>query len=319
VKPFDRVQSWHLVVILGLAAACGSSAMGGGIAGTSAVVGSISGFGSVIVNGIEFDTSSATVTIDGSPAAVSDLELGMVATVRGSVDPGGLRGVAQSVISDDLLEGPLETVDLPTMTFTVLSQQVVADAATVFDPMPLQSLPPGEFVQVSGFLDATGRIRATRVERKLPDVEIEVKGYIQQLDATARSFKINALTVDFAAALIEGAPPGGLQIGLFVDVESAGPPTGGVMTAIGVDVLDPSLKTEPGDGLKVEGFITAIVSATEVVVNGSQRVRTTSDTRFERGGPGDLVLDAQVDVTGAADADGALVATEVEFLGAGLP
>jgi hypothetical protein len=225
--------------------------------------------------------------------------------------------VAQSVLSDDLVEGPLETLDPSAMTFAVLSQQVVADLETVFEPVPLQSLLPTDFVQVFGFLDASGRIRATRVERRSPAVEIEVKGYVQQLDPTAGSFRINALTVDFSAALIQGAPPGGLQNGLFVEVEGAGPPVGAVLTAIGVDVLDPSLMTEEGDGLKVEGFVTMVVSATEVVVNGNQRVLTTADTRFERGGAGDLVLDAEVDVTGVADADGALVATEIEFVPSG--
>lgn len=313
MKAFDRVRLLCIVVLVGLAAACGSALMGGGIAGTSSVVGAISGFGSVIVNGVEFDTSSATVTIDGSPAAVSDLELGMVATVRGVVAPGALRGVAQSVTSDDLLEGPIEAVDASATSLTVLSQQVVADPSTVFDPAPLPSLQPKDVVQVSGFLDATGRIRATRIERKSPGVEIEVKGYVQQIDATARTLRINALVVDFASALIQGAPPAGLQDGLFVEVEGAGPPVGGVLTALGVDVLDPTLKTDAGDGLKVEGFITAVLSATEVVVNGSQRVVTTATTRFENGTASNLVPDARVDITGVADPDGVLVASEVEF------
>lgn len=295
-------------------AACsgGGGTIGGGIGGTSSVRGTITGFGSVIVGGIEFDTDGATVIVDGGPATVADLKLGMVASVRGTVLPGGTRGVAERVVSDALVQGPIQSIDVAAGALTILEQRILTDASTVFDPVARDRLAAGEIVRVSGFPDAQGRVRATRVERRPPDDEIEVKGTIRALDRAARRFRLESLIVDFADALIEGAPDG-LQDGLFVEVEGDGPPVGGVLTALGVDVIDPALMADPGDGVKVEGFVTAIVSDDEIVVSG-QRVRIDADTRFENGRRDDLVLDAEVDVTGEAESDGALRATEVELV-----
>src|SRR5215471_17260210 len=100
----------------------GSAAMGGGIAGTSSVRAPIAGFGSIIVGGIEFDISGATITIEGDPAQASDLKLGMVASVRGTVDATHHRGVAQQVATEHLGQGPLDSVDVAHATLTMLAQ-----------------------------------------------------------------------------------------------------------------------------------------------------------------------------------------------------
>jgi hypothetical protein len=68
-----------------LAAACGGAGHGGGIGGTGIVFGAISGFGSVIVAGVEFDSSSAIVTLNGENVEETALALGMVVTVRGQI------------------------------------------------------------------------------------------------------------------------------------------------------------------------------------------------------------------------------------------
>jgi len=301
------------VVSLVVAAACGSSSMGGGIAGTSSVLGAISGFGSIIVGGIEFDTSNAMITIEGDPVTESDLKLGMVAAVRGVVDRRSQRGTADVVTVNHLAEGPLDAVAASTGTLLLLGQQVLSDTQTVFDPVPLAELEPDDVVEVNGFLDTGGRIRATRVERKVGDTDIELRGFIEDLDTEGSSFRIGGLVVEFSGALIEAAPATGLANGLFVEIEAEDRPVGGVFVAVGVEVIDPTLMADEGDGLGVEGFVTQITSATEFVVNGAQRVRITSGTRFEGGDASDLALDRFVDVDGVADPDGVLAATEVEF------
>jgi hypothetical protein len=313
VKPsISNPGAVRLIALLAVGVACGSS-MGGGIAGTSSVLGAISGFGSIVVAGIAFDTTRAAITIEGDPVDESALKLGMVAAVRGAVDGRTRRGVAEVVAVEDLAEGPLDAVDAPAASLLLLGQQVLSDAATVFDPVPLAELAPDDDVEVSGFLDASGRIRATRVERKLEDVEIELKGFIQELDASRATFRIGGVLVDFSDAIIEGAPTTGLAGGLFVEVEAEERPVGGVLAAIGVEVLDPTLMAEVGDGLEVQGFVTAITSATDFVLNGAQRVRITADTRFEGGGASDLALDRFVEAEGVADQAGVLIATEIEF------
>ena len=296
-----------------LAAACGGNAlMGGGIAGTSSVVAPISGFGSIFVGGIEFDTATAIVTIEGDPALVSDLKLGMVATVRGTVDARGRRGVAQRVAVEHLAEGPIESIDGARGTLRVLEQQVLTDSSTVFDPA-LDQLAPGDYLEIGGFFDASGRIRATRVARPQFKREIAVKGFVDQLDVVARTFRLEDLTVDFGNAVVTGAPPAGLRDGLLVEAAADVPSVGGVLSATDVEVKDPSSQFDEGDGLKVEGFVTAIQSSTDLVVNGSQAVRISDATRFVNGARADLVLDARVDVDGVAGPGGVLVALKVDF------
>jgi hypothetical protein len=312
MRTFGLGRCTRLVVLFAVAAACGSS-MGGGIAGTSSVLGAISGFGSIIVGGIEFDTDGATVTIEGDPAEPSDLGLGMVAIVHGTIAPGGLRGVADTVAVENLVEAPLEAIDVAGGTLRLLSQIVIVDGATVFEPVALADLELGETVDVGGFLDANGNIRATRVERRVGSVEIELRGFIQGLDRAASTFRINALLVDFADAVVEGAPPEGLHDGLFVEIEADSPPVGGVFVTTAVAVIDPTLMTEEGDGISVEGFVTEVFSSTEFSVSRRQRVRITPDTRFENGDAADIVLDAEVDIDGTAGPDGVVVATEIEF------
>ncbi|MBM4266858.1 MAG: hypothetical protein FJ144_09635 [Deltaproteobacteria bacterium] len=312
-KSAKRHSTLRRLPLLAVAVGCGSNlSMGGGIAGTSSVSGPISGFGSIIVGGVEFDTGSATVTIEGNPADVADLRLGMVALVRGTIEPRRAAGVAETVRVDHLARGPLALVDPGAARLSLLGQEIVADASTVFEPVPFAELAPGDRVAVSGFLGGDGRIRATRIAAP-EDGEIELTGLVADLDPAALTFRIGGLVVQFAGAVVEGAPSGGLVDELLVEVEAEVPPANDVLTAVGVEVFDSSL-AEEGDGLDVEGFVTRVPSPDELVLNETQPVRLTAETRFEGGDRADLVVGARVDVEGVAGEGGLLIAREVEFL-----
>ncbi len=72
-------------------------------------VGQITGFGSIYVNGIEFDTVGASYEVDDAMASDDDaLAVGMVVKVEGSVSADGLTGTAFSVSYDDDIEGVVE-------------------------------------------------------------------------------------------------------------------------------------------------------------------------------------------------------------------
>ncbi len=65
-----------------------ASAGDGGISGTGMAVGSVTGFGSVFVNGTEFDTSAATIVVDGNGATQNDLRVGQVVVVNANFSDG---------------------------------------------------------------------------------------------------------------------------------------------------------------------------------------------------------------------------------------
>jgi hypothetical protein len=76
-----------------LLAACGSSDSNdppatGNLPATADVVtvGPVTGFGSIHSNGIHFGTHSATVMMDGESAILSDLKVGMIVSIHGTVN-----------------------------------------------------------------------------------------------------------------------------------------------------------------------------------------------------------------------------------------
>jgi hypothetical protein len=66
------------IAILGaLALACGGGGEGGSVS-SAASEGPITGFGSVIMNGVRWNTDQATFEMDGRLVSQSDLSVGMV-------------------------------------------------------------------------------------------------------------------------------------------------------------------------------------------------------------------------------------------------
>ena len=125
-------------------------------------VGKITGFGSIYVNGIEYDTAGASYDVDDSSASGDDaLAVGMVVKVQGSVNPDGRTGQADSVSYDDDIEGAVANLatdmgDPGIKTFTIMGVPVRASStSTNFegedDPgFSFDTIMEGDVVEVSG-------------------------------------------------------------------------------------------------------------------------------------------------------------------------
>ena len=92
----------------------GGTVASGGIGGTGISQGPVNSFGSVFVNGIEHFLDSASILVNGQSAAngETDLKLGMVVRVAGSVDSAAGTGTATEVAYQQNLEGPIDSIDL---------------------------------------------------------------------------------------------------------------------------------------------------------------------------------------------------------------
>jgi len=191
--------------------ACAESSDSGGMSGTGLSQGTIDSFGSIFVNGVEWETAAASVDLDGVPAGEGDLRLGMVVTVRGNLESGGQRGTATSVSFDDEVEGPIENTPMlvgPGGTrkqFSVLGRQVLVDAvSTVFaEGADFATIARDDVVEVSGLVDGSGTILATRLELRgvFPTVtEVELEGVVANLarngDGTGL-FDLGPITVEY--------------------------------------------------------------------------------------------------------------------------
>jgi hypothetical protein len=298
--------------LLVAAISCGSGS-GGGMTGSGLVIGPITGLGSIIVNDVTFDVDDANVVVDGTQATSSDLKLGMVVEVRGTIDARTSTGVASSVEFDDDLQGPVEAVDVSQATIVVLGQLVIVTESTVFDGVALATLEVGDVIEVSGFIDGDGNLRATRIELEGEGEGFELEGTIAELDVNVETFRIGGQLIDYSGAEIENAPPSGLANDLFVGVEAEGAPVAGVLLATEVEVKGTDFGGDEGEEVEIEGLVTRVISATEFVLNQTRRVRITTRTEFENGSAADIVVDARLEAEGIVGDDGVLVAREVEF------
>jgi hypothetical protein len=290
----------------------------GGITGTGIAfaIGPLTGFGSVIVNGVTYDTSSATFDIDGVAGTQDDLELGHYVVVTGTISDDGATGTANNVTFGDNVEGPVSSVDSATGTIVVLGQTVVIDGGTSIDdscPATLNELTGVAAVEVSGPVRADGTIVATRIECKATAGEMEVTGVVSNLNTGAMTFQINALVVDYSDALVDNFPMAGV-ISEGDPVESKGNNLGdaGELLATRVEYKGGEFADDEGDHAEIEGFITRFDLVTDFDVSGIP-VTTNGSTVYEGGVAGDLGLNLKVEVEGNFNASGVLLASKVEI------
>jgi hypothetical protein len=292
----------------------GSDMRTAGIEGTGFASGTITGFGSVIVNGITFNTNAATFVIDGSPGTQADLRVGDVVAIVGPINTGNGTGTANSVTFDDNVEGPVESIDVAGGMLVVLGQPVRVDGGTAFDDgvanCRLDALSVGQVVEVSGFREAGAVVRATRIECKAAGGELEVTGVIQALDTNQRRFRIAALTVDYSQAQLQNFPGGQPADGQTVEAKGMSV-NAGVLAATRVEYKDVAIPGNDGERVEVEGLVTRFASATDFDVAGV-RVMTTGSTQFQNCTlPFNPPLNTKVEVEGARSG-GAVSATKVE-------
>jgi Domain of unknown function (DUF5666) len=335
----SSVRSFATITLAALLlAACGGG--GGGGADTAAppvtgvtppvadvpvtVMGTVTGFGSVIIDGTRFDDGAASVKVDTNPTELAagslpDVKLGM------HVEATSSGGKLSNVTIRAALMGVVGAVDAAGSSFTVHQQTVgvltTGATPTVFEGLSgLAALTAGDVVEVHGTVDETRKVVATRVERKArTDVAAgtRVGGLVQALDATAQTFKLGNLTVNFSAATV--VPAGktlanGQLVAVFALAAppSSEPLTGGpgvaqVLVAKSLKIVTP----EEGGGLAVGGRVMAYVSLADFTVQG---VRIDASTASLEGGTAaDVVAGANVAVQGTVTA-GVLKATKLRVL-----
>ena len=205
---------------------------GAGISGSGKAVGVITQFGSIFVNGVEYDTSNAVIVVNGVIATEDDLGVGMVVFIQGTVNEDGVTGIAEVVIVDDNLKGPISEITsatdgsgalLDARQITVLGIDVVIErTGTVFEDTTFESLSVGDFVEIYGFAESGNNIRATRVEREnfvAGVTKVEVYGAVNALDTTAKTFMLGNYTVNYSAAIFDDIDESTFADGLLVEVK----------------------------------------------------------------------------------------------------
>lgn len=283
----------------------GDGGNGGGIVTNGVAYGAITAFGSVWVNGVRYNSSSAAIKIDDQPRTESDLRIGMVVRVEGSIG----NQTASTIVVDDAIKGRVEQV-LDANRWVVMGQTVQIDAQTRFDNNLLATV--GDWVDVHGLVVGDGVVAASFIERKTPPAvpSFAVKGVVKNHNPAANTFQVGSLNVQYASAT-RGDMPAGSWNGLQVDVKGnacAATSVCGTLTASKVEPAGASLVS--ASQAEIEGFVSAVSGSGFVL--GNQTVLTNTSTRYEGGVATDVVVGTKVEVEGAVSG-GVLTASKVSF------
>jgi len=308
-----------------LVASCGGGT--GGTGATNSVSIGVMQKGSVIVNGVRFADTTANISIDDTPKTDADLRDGMVVKVLGSINDDNISGTAQQVKALIEVRGIPTTVNplANPQSLILLNQAVFADDQTVYSNLANFSaiIQNVTLIEVHGLRDASGRIRATRIEANQTQMgdptTDEIRGVVSGGAAGPNPTTFNlgsSLGSQAISAIGAAIVPAGAsyQNGSVVEVYCTGPCiSGGVFQATRVKVenaQDKAFQPSAGQRLEVEGLISGFNPGSFFVAGTP--VTTTSSTRFEGGMATDLGNDVKIEAEGTWNGS-SLVADKIEF------
>ncbi len=312
MKTTTKLTALSSAILLSL----GLTACGGGGGDTTASAsniissGTITGFGSVYVNGVKFETVGTSFDIEGTQGSQDQLAIGMVVQVNGVINPDGITGTATSIVFDDDLQGQVAgyTTDGLTASFTVMDIPVQLDSKTTyFDPdnggIAIDTITDGQFVELSGFFDGNGTLIASRIENKNgSDNNVELKGNITGLNGT--DFTLKGISVDASTARLEDLA-NGLQENTYVEVKGTYDGT----KIIATKVESEEFKFGDSDEFEIEGFISDFAN-NQFKVNGI----TVDISQVRKMEPRNMQLanNLQIEVEGRL-VNGVLIAEELKM------
>lgn len=277
-------------------------------------LGVITQFGSIYVNGVEYETDEAQIIKDGQPVTEDDLGIGMVVFVEGDVNDDGITGNATVVIADDEVEGPISAIisaaDGASKQITVLGIDIIIErTATVFENTSFETIAISDVVEVSGFPESGNNLRATRVEKKsnfiAGETSIEIRGTVTALSAS--SFMLGEYTVDYSTADMSEVD-GELTDGATVEVY--GKLSNTEITATRIETEnDVTRRVSSDDDFEVEGAVTEYVDIDNFVINGIRVDASTAELQ-----PSSLNIQAGLVVEAEGSWDGVILnAKEVKL------
>ena len=299
--------------------------------GALVVVGPITGFGSVLVNGLTLETAATEILVDGTPVPQSALREGQIIRAVAAVTSRSIN--ATTIEYQENVRGPIELLDAVAGTLTILGQEVLADSGTVLDVgagRALADLVVGENIEVSGLRLPTGVVQATYLGSAAPDAPLTVTTSITVADPNALTFELGGLAVDYSQVLILDVPMGIPAVGLVVEVE------GTVLGPNGELIVEEirSFANEPGvfgasdtaetsfaaigapDTADFQVSVQSVITASDLpssITLGDVQVSITPLTRVANGTVDDLQPGRVVQVLGDVVALGAVEAIRIEL------
>lgn len=300
-----------------LVAGCGSSTSSdlASIGATTVSKGVITGFGSIYVNGIKFETDDSDFDIDDNAETTQDnLRIGMVVTINGTLNADGVTGQATLIQYDNELKGPISSIteiDLFTKELIVLGRTITVTTDTVFDDddnesaLTFVTLAEGIVIEVSGLVTDAGII-ATHIEQQdasNSDGEIEILGPIANLTGSSLNditFTVYGFPVSTNSLTeLDDLQLAGLQDGVFVEVEGVLDGAGTILLASEIEAKNEGLGKDDIDEAEIEGLVSNYNDVAMTFEIQGQAINASSAVFF----PSSLVLADGITV----EAEGSIV------------
>lgn len=275
-------REWLTLSLAATVSGCGggaeNSASTPGTGGTGIFAsGPISGFGSVIVNGVRFDDRQANVSIEGQNSVSNALRLGMIVSLVGQRDLATGVGSASRIDVWAIAQGPVSSV--VGTQFSVAGMTIQTDGGTVFGGVAsVSAITSGLLVRVWGLQASTdgSQWTATRVEVSA-EPDLISSGVCAMADS---SYFVNGLRLYSPSSY-------NLQAGTLVCVQGAASPNGSVVVNA-VRSLEPSAYAANQGAVELSGLVTAALSSQQFVLGNvtiDARLATFTDGGFvTRGG-----------------------------------
>ncbi len=266
-----------------------------GIGGTG-IVGVVTGFASICVNGLEVRYDSDTpVDIDGSPSSATKLRVGQVVAVR-AVDPAGsaaLPAFARVITVRTEIAGPIEAVHVGTNVMTIAGQRVVVAGTT----WGANRFGLGDWTAVSGLRQADGTIAASRLD-DTPAGRLFLRGMVSRHDGAAW----------IAGLRLTGAAAGSLRDGDYVTVSGTYQAGQAQVASVAPDTMAATPTAYFGNTVN-QLVMQAFVAVDDSAVWLNERVKVTAAPALRQNRPtsGDAI------VTMERQPDGKFVATGLRY------
>lgn len=301
--PFRPVQLVVIACWITLSSCGNVIDPGGGGTGVrpATSIGPISGFGSIIVNGVRYENGNAVISDDeGRTLVAGDLRLGMTVEVRGSADPAARTGNADAVLVFSELNGQVEALNAGGIV--VNGVQVNRQPTTVIDNGSAVNV--GDFVEVFGAFDPVANtVSASRIEIKTSP-EFKLRGVAAAWNPNAETFRVGPNQVSYAGLTL----PTDFRNGVQIRVRTSIAPVQRAWIAESVRIVS-RRSGDDGDYFELEGVVTS-VDGSQLLIEGI--TVDVSGATVSGGSLSDLLVGRRVEVEGEF-LGGVLRAAEIEF------
>lgn len=233
-------------------------------------IGTVSGFGSLYVNGVRYNTGNADFTINGQPGSEDAIRLGDRVVLSGLTNNQG-RFIANSVNYEATATGQIQHIDYANETITVHGQTFVLTGESNLEEVTFDALKQGNFVEISAVYSEQRGFLISKLERKDDEDTLSLTAKVTALDSANNTLTINDTTFDASNVTVAQE----LAVGDIVEIEFNQLNDINVITDIEIEHYD----EQDGVSVILDGPIVNVTDSSITIAN--TQVLINDDTDFE--------------------------------------